>query len=117
MANSPDGCQDNFLERGDREGAVYWIAKWIWDTLDDNNVNFEMGTINSKRELWPKNPKKTWKTVLKMKSVYIGMMIFFFGVKFEHVLKMAVKMNFLGKNYAKNTLKMKSVDTRTMAFF
>ena len=42
-----------------------------------NNVNFETGTINSKQELWPKNPKKTSKTVLKTKSVYTRMMFFF----------------------------------------
>ena len=41
---------------------------------------------------------------------------FFFRVNFEHVLKMAVKMNFLCKNCAKSTLKMKSVDTGKMAF-
>ena len=47
-----------------------------------NNVNFETGTINSKRELWPKNPKKTTKTVLKTKSVYTGTMFFFFRCRF-----------------------------------
>jgi len=46
------------------------------------NVNFEMGTINLKRELWPKNPKKTSKTVLKMKSVYTGTMFLFFRHQF-----------------------------------
>ena len=48
----------------------------------NNNVNFEMGTINSKRELWPKNPEKTSKTVQKMKSVYTGTMILFFRGQF-----------------------------------
>jgi len=49
---------------------------------DINNVNFEIGTINSKQELWQKNPEKTSKTVLKMKSVYTGMMILFFRGQF-----------------------------------
>ena len=47
-----------------------------------NNVNFETGTINSKWELWPKNPEKHKKTVLKMKSVYTGTMILFFTGQF-----------------------------------
>ena len=46
--------------------------------LGKNNVNFETGTINSKRELWPKNLEKTSKTVLKMKSVDAGITPFFF---------------------------------------
>ena len=52
------------------------------DSYNKNNVNFETGTINSKRELWPKNPKKTTKTVLKTKSVYTGTKVFFFRCQF-----------------------------------
>ena len=69
-----------------------WLEKH-WSVINcktkttSNNVNFETGTINSKRELWPKNPKKTTKTVLKTKSVYSGMMFFFLGVNFVTVLK------------------------------
>ena len=44
-----------------------------------NNVNFEMRTINSKQELWPKKPKKTSKTMLKTKSVNAGITPFFLG--------------------------------------
>jgi len=52
-----------------------------------SNVNFEMGTINSKRELWQKNPKKTSKTVLKTKSVDAGITPFFFLGKFSTCFK------------------------------
>lgn len=50
--------------------------------FSENNVNFDTGTINSKRELCLKNPKKTSKTVLKRKSVYTRMMFLFFRRQF-----------------------------------
>ena len=75
-----------------------------------------MGTINSKRELWPKNPEKTSKTMLKTKSVDAEITPFFSRVKFQHVLKMAVKINFLCKNYPKIPPK-RSVDVRITFFF
>lgn len=90
-------------------------SKGIWSNhvlFTFNNWKFEMGTLNSKRELWSKN-KKYEKKMLK-KSVYTGTLVFF-RVNFEHVLKMAVKMNFWCKSYAKNTLKI--VDTRPMTCF
>ena len=52
-----------------------------------NNVNFETGTINSKRELWPKNPEKTSKTVLKVKTVDVGITPFLFLGKFSTCFK------------------------------
>ena len=52
-----------------------------------NNVNFETGTINSKRELWPKNPKKSSKTVLKTKSVDARITTIFFLGKFSTCFK------------------------------
>ena len=47
-----------------------------------NNVNFKIGTINTKRELYPKYPKNTSKTVLKTKSVYTRMMFLSFRHQF-----------------------------------
>lgn len=48
-----------------------------------------------------KNPEKTSKIVLKMKSVYTRMMVFL-RVNFEHVLKMVVKMKFSCKKHPEN---------------
>jgi len=86
---------------------------------DENNVNFETGTINSKQELWPKNPEKTSKTVLKNeKCVYWNDDFNFLGVNFEHVLKMAVTTKIYYKIFVQNIAsKRKSDDTGTMIFF
>ena len=85
---------------------------------DENNVNFETGTINSKQELWPKNPEKTSKTVLKMKSVYIGMMILFFRGQFWTCFKNGSDYEIYYKIFVQNIAsKRKSDDTGTMIFF
>ena len=68
-----------------------------------------MGTVNSKREVWLKNGLKTSKIVLKTKNVDAGITPFFSGVNFEHVLKMAVKTNFLCKIVQKTPSKQKEL--------
>lgn len=75
-----------------------------------------MGTINSKWELWPENAKRTWKTVLKTKSVYTRMMVFF-KVQFWTRFNNGSENEFSMQNCAKKTLKTRSVDTRTMVSF
>ena len=63
----------------------------------DNNVNFETGTINSKRELWPKNPKKNHKNSAQNEKCVYWNDVFFLGVNFAAVLKMAVTTKFSTK--------------------
>jgi len=68
-----------------------------------------MGTLAKKPQKNMKNNAKNEKCVYWNDG--------FFRVNFQHVLKMVVKTVFLCKNNAKNTLKMKSVDTEMNFFF